>query len=198
MAMGFMERLRNTDDVLIGFSGMQTLLVDEYEKPMEEHLSVWIVAHPEEFQDCLRRIYATGHDIAPIGTQASSPFRAAPFGKTVVDRVYELNYESAKLAKEVTPEGHYITGHSNPAGITGKNSISIPQVDDGIVQFSINQIATANINTPKTALVEFNQCPALGNNEPADAPSISKGMPMAKPITKRAEPPRKTSPVCPM
>ena len=137
MAMGFMERLRNTDDVLIGFSGMQTLLVDEYEKPMEEHLSVWIVAHPEEFQDCLRRIYATGHDIGPIGTQASSPFRAAPFGKTVVDRVYELNYESAKLAKEVTPEGHYITGHissSNPDFLEPVGSYTYDEVYEGYLE----------------------------------------------------------------
>jgi len=110
MAMNFIERLRNTNDVLVYFGPMPTLLAGEYGYPLEEHVSVWIVDHPKEFQDALRRIYATGHDCAQIATQSTSPFRSKPFGQAVVERVYELNYTTAKLAKEVTPEGRYIIG----------------------------------------------------------------------------------------
>lgn len=110
MGTGLLTRLLNTDDVLISFHALQTLLVYKYGKPMETHLSAWILDHPDEFQDCIRRLYTIGIDIAPIGTQASSPFRSKPFGKVVVDRVYELNYRSVKLAREVTPKDRYILG----------------------------------------------------------------------------------------
>ncbi len=110
MANEFMDRLRNTDDVLVYFNATQTIFTEEHGKPMEEHLSAWIVDHPKEFQDTLQRIYATGHDIFSIGTQAASIFRAKPFGQAIIDRIYELNYTPAKLAKEVTPKGYYAAG----------------------------------------------------------------------------------------
>ena len=111
MVMTFMERLWNTDDVLVHFGPIPTFLAAEYGYPLEEHVSVWTVDHPKEFQDALRRIYAAGHDSIQIGTQSASPFRSKPFGQAVVDRVYELNYKTAKLAREVTPEGHYSVGN---------------------------------------------------------------------------------------
>ncbi len=109
MATDFLERLRN--EVLILYMPMQTLLVEEYGKPLEEHLSVWVITHPKEYQDALRRSYEAGCDMGHTATQASSPFRSQPFGKEVVDRVYEFNFKSAKLAREVTPEGHYSVGN---------------------------------------------------------------------------------------
>ena len=105
-----MERLRNTDDVLVHFGPIPTFLAAEYGYPLEEHVSVWIVDHPGEFQDACRRIYAAGHDSVQIGTQSASPFRSKPFGQTVVDRVYELNYRTAALTREVTPKDHYVVG----------------------------------------------------------------------------------------
>jgi len=132
MAMDFMERLRNTDDVLVMFGTMQTLLVDEYSKPMETHLGEWILAHPEEFQDSLRRLYAAGHDMVHPGTQANSPFRAKPFG--VQDRVYEFNYQSVKLAKEVTPENCYVFGlvsSSNPDWLEPVGNMTHDEVYNG-------------------------------------------------------------------
>lgn len=135
--MDFMERLRDTDDVLIIFQAIQTLLVDEYAKPMEEHLSMWILDHPEALQDALRRIYAAGCDIAPVGTQASSPFRAKPFGQAVVDRIYELNYKSAKLAKEVTPKGHYtqaVISTSNPDFLEPLGNMTYDEVYKGYLE----------------------------------------------------------------
>lgn len=66
MATDFLERLRN--DRLTLYMPMQTFLVEEYGKPMERHLSEWILAHPKEFQDALQRTYTTGHDIVSIGS----------------------------------------------------------------------------------------------------------------------------------
>jgi len=111
MATDFLDRLRNTDDVLVFFGQIPTLLTLEYGYPLEEHVSVWTVDHPKEFQDAIRRVYAIGCDGAHIGVQSASPWRSKPFGQAVVDRVYELNYETAKLAKEVTPEGRYSVGN---------------------------------------------------------------------------------------
>ena len=108
-AADFLERLSH--DVLTLNLSLQTILVEEYEKPMEEHLSGWVLAQSGEFQDALRRFYAGGGDIGHTATQANSRFRAQPFGQVVVDRVYELNHMSAKLAKEVTPQDRYIAGN---------------------------------------------------------------------------------------
>ncbi|MFC1912075.1 homocysteine S-methyltransferase family protein [Chloroflexota bacterium] len=135
MAIGFMERLRNTDDILVIFFAMQTLLVEKYGKPMETHLSEWILAHPEEFQDSLRQIYATGNDIVHIGTQASSPFRAKSYG--IDDRIYELNYKSAKMAKEITPEGRYVAGlisSSNPDWLEPVGNMTYDEVYKGYLE----------------------------------------------------------------
>ena len=96
MASDFMERLRS--DILVAYMPMQTFLVEEYGKPMEQHLSEWVLDHPEEFQDAIRRSYAAGCDMTHTATQASSPFRSQPFGKAVLDRIYEFNVKSAKLA----------------------------------------------------------------------------------------------------
>ena len=105
----FLDRLSR--DVLTINLSLQTLLVEEYEKPMEEHLSQWVLDHPADFQDALRRFYALGGDIGHTGTQANSKFRSQPFGQEVADRIYELNQVSAKLAREVTPEDRYIAGN---------------------------------------------------------------------------------------
>ena len=132
MATDFLERLRN--EILIAFMPMQTFLVEEYGKLMEEHLSVWVVNHPEEYQDALRRSYAAGCDMGHTATQASNPFRSKPFGQAVVDRVYELNYKSAKLAREVTPEDCYVIGnisHSNPDFLEPLGDLTYNEVYEG-------------------------------------------------------------------
>ena len=132
MAVGFAERLRSTSDVLVMMSAMQTLLTEECGKPMEDHLSGWIITHPEEFQNVIRRTFAAGYDLLHIGTQASSPFRTKQFG--LRDKVYELNYKSAKLAKEVTPENHYIAGlmsSTNPDWLEPVGNMTYKEVYDG-------------------------------------------------------------------
>jgi len=127
MAKDFLERLRS--DRLIGYMPMQTFLVEDYGKPMEQHLSEWILAHPREYRDAARRSFDAGCDMVHTGTQASSRIRSKPFG--LEDRVYEFNFESAKLAREVTPEGRYVVGNftsTNPELLEPVGSITREEV----------------------------------------------------------------------
>ena len=107
MAMSFLERLKNTNDVLTHYAPLHTLLAD-WGKDLESHLSEWIINHPGEYQEALSRSFEAGCDLAYTATQASSPWRAEVFG--LRDRIYEFNYKSAKLAKEVTPRDCYLMG----------------------------------------------------------------------------------------
>jgi len=135
MTMDFLERVGN--DVLVACMSLQTILVQEYGKPMEDHLSVWVIDHPGEFQDAVKASFAAGCNMVHTATQASSPFRSRPFGQSVVDRIYELNYQSAKLTKEVTPEGYYVIGnisHSNPDFLEPVGDLTFDEVYEGYKQ----------------------------------------------------------------
>jgi 5-methyltetrahydrofolate--homocysteine methyltransferase len=112
MAKEFLERLES--EVLILFAPMQTLLMD-WGKDLESHLSEWVLEHPEAYQEALIKSYEAGCDMGHTATQASSVFRSTPF--KLQDRVHEFNFKSAQLAREVTPENHYVVGNisgSNP------------------------------------------------------------------------------------
>lgn len=132
MTTGFVERLQ--DDVVIMYMPMQTFLVHEYGKPMESHLSEWVISHPKEYQDAARRSFEAGCEMVHTATQACSPFRAKPFGITGPDRIYELNCKSAQLARQVTPEGCYVVGNissTNPDFIEPVGNMTYDQVYEG-------------------------------------------------------------------
>ncbi len=156
---GFLERLRT--DVLVTWAPFHSMLVD-WGKDLESHLSEWIIRHPREFQDALKQSYAAGCDLGTTATQAASLFRSEPFGQAVVDRVYELNYYSAKLAKEVPPPNHYLCGDissSNPDFLEpvgnmtvdelyeGYKNQAVPLIEGGIDLFFIggNQVEAAEV-----------------------------------------------------
>jgi len=112
MDIDFLTRLRS--EVLILYAPMHTLLT-EWGKPLETHLSEWILNHPEAYQEALTKSYAAGCDMGHTATQASSVFRAKTF--KLEGRVREFNYQSAKLAREVTPKDRFVVGNisaSNP------------------------------------------------------------------------------------
>lgn len=112
MADEFISRLQ--EDLLILYAPMQTLLLD-WGKDQEAHLSDWVLKNPEKFQEALVQSYEAGCDMGHTATQASSVFRAQPFNQQ--DRIYELNFRSARLAREVTPQGCFVVGNisgSNP------------------------------------------------------------------------------------
>jgi len=131
MAIDLKERLRNTDDVLVHYVPLHSLLAD-WGKDLESHLSEWIITHPDTYQDALQQSFAAGCDFACTQTQASSPWRAEVFG--LRDRVSEFNYKSAKLAREVTPSDRYILGMvsiTNPDFLEPVGSMTYDEVYKG-------------------------------------------------------------------
>ncbi len=131
MAMDLIERLKNTDDILIHYAPMHSLLAD-WSKDLGSHLSEWIINNPEKYQDALRQSFAAGCHFACTQTQASSPWRAETFG--LRDRVYELNFKSAKLAREVTPPDRYVLAlisTSNPDFLEPVGAMTYDEVYEG-------------------------------------------------------------------
>lgn len=131
MATDFLSRLRGTQDVLLHYVPLHSLLAD-WGKPLEEHLSEWILNHPDAYQAALVKSYAAGCDLASTSTQASSPWRANVFG--LRHRVYDHNYLSAKLAREVTPKDRYLCGFvssTNPDYLQPLGNLTYQEVYDG-------------------------------------------------------------------
>lgn len=131
MAMTFMERLKNTDDIILHYAPMHTILRD-WGWDMETNLSHWIMNNPEKYQDALRKSYDAGCHLGCTMTQSISPFRAVPFGMR--DKVHEYNYKSAKLAKEVTPPGCYVlamVSTTNPDFLEPLGKMTYKEVYDG-------------------------------------------------------------------
>jgi 5-methyltetrahydrofolate--homocysteine methyltransferase len=125
------KKLQETREVIVYGLPVHTLLSD-WGKDMESHLSEWIITHPDEYQDCVRQCIASGVDIVSTGTQASSPWRAETFG--LRDKVYELNYKSAKLAREATPPDRWVGGMTsctNPDFLEPAGSMTYQEVYDG-------------------------------------------------------------------
>ena len=131
MASNLKERLQNTDDVLLHYIPLHSLLAD-WGKDLESHLSEWIVNHPDAYQEALKLSFDAGCDFACTQTQASSPWRAEVFG--VRDRIYELNYKSAKLAREVTPPDRYVlalVSTTNPDFLEPVGNMTYEEVYEG-------------------------------------------------------------------
>ncbi len=112
MSADFLTRL--VEDVLVMYAPMQTVLL-EWGKDQEDHLSDWVLKNPEKYQEALIKSFDAGCEMCHTATQASSPFRAEPFG--FQNRIHELNIKSAQLAREVTPKDCFVIGNisgSNP------------------------------------------------------------------------------------
>jgi len=131
MAMDLRERLRNTNDVLLHYAPLHTLLAD-WGWDLETNLSEWIINHPDKYQDALCQSFEAGCDFACTQTQSASPWRAKPFD--LETKVYELNYMSAKLAREVTPPDRYVlamVSTTNPDFLEPLGSMTYGEVYEG-------------------------------------------------------------------
>ena len=131
MSPDLIHRLRSTGDVLMHYAPLHSLLAD-WGKPLEAHLSEWIVAHPDAYQEALTQSFEAGCDLASTSTQASSPWRAEVFG--LRERVHELNYKSASLAREVMPKDRYLAGFvsiTNPDFLEPAGDLTADEVYDG-------------------------------------------------------------------
>ena len=130
MAKAFLERLKD-DEILFHYAPLHSLLAD-WGKDLESNLSDWIVKNPDKYQDALVQSYKAGCTLGCTQTQAASPWRAATFGMR--DDIHEFNYRSAKLAREVTPPGHYVlamVSTTNPDFIEPLGNMTYREVYDG-------------------------------------------------------------------
>ncbi|MFB3906010.1 MAG: homocysteine S-methyltransferase family protein [Acidobacteriota bacterium] len=119
------------NDALLHYAPLHSLLAD-WGKPLEVHLTEWILAHPDAYQDALTKSYEAGCDLASTSTQASSPWRAEVFG--LRHRVHEHNYQAARLAREVTPSDRYLCGFvssTNPDFLEPVGGLTYQEVYDG-------------------------------------------------------------------
>ena len=126
-----LERLQNTDDVLLHYFPLHSSLAD-WGKPLAEHLSQWIVDHPGEYQDAILESLEAGCDLVSTSTQASSPWRAEVFG--LRHRVHDLNFISADLAKRIMPPNKYLCGFvssTNPDYLEPLGSLTRGEVYEG-------------------------------------------------------------------
>ena len=126
-----LDRLRTTDEVLLHYFPLHSALA-AWGKPLEVHLSQWIVEHPDQYQDALLKSFEAGCDLASTSTQAGSPWRAEVFG--LRDRVHELNYQSARLAREIMPPDRFLAGFvssTNPDFLEPLGSLAPSAVYDG-------------------------------------------------------------------
>jgi len=129
--MDLRERLKNPDDILLHYAPLHTLLAD-WGWDMETNLSKWIVENPGKYQDALCQSFEAGCDFACTQTQSASPWRAEVFG--LRDRIYEFNYKSAKLAREVTPPDRYVlamVSTTNPDFLEPLGNMTYDEVYEG-------------------------------------------------------------------
>lgn len=126
-----LDRLQNTHDVLLHYLPLHSALAD-WGKPLKDHLSLWIIEHPDDYQDAIRKSFDAGCDLASTSTQAASRWRAAVFG--LEHRVHELNYKSAVLARNITPADRFLCGFvssTNPDFLEPVGSLTETEVYDG-------------------------------------------------------------------
>lgn len=131
MPKSLIERLQNTDEILLHYLPLHSALAD-WGKDLESHLSEWIVTHPDAYQEAIRLSFDAGCDFVSTSTQAASPWRAAVFNMR--SKVREHNYLSAKLAKDVTPPGKYVAGFvssTNPDFLEPLGKMTRQEVYDG-------------------------------------------------------------------
>lgn len=174
MPSKFIERLQN--DILVAYVPMQTLLMD-WGKDMESHLSEWVLANPQKYQDALRQSYAIGCDMGHTATQASSKFRSIPF--SLENKIFEFNFKSAKLAKEVTPPDHYVVGNisaSNPDFLEPYGNMTYDYVyegykeqilglaEGGVDLFHISGNHIDELNIAVRVAKEHTDLPVIGSN----------------------------------
>ena len=128
------DRLLGTSDILTHYYPLHSALA-EWGKPLEEHLSAWIIDHPEEYQAALLQSFDAGCDLASTSTQASSPWRAEVFG--LRHRVREMNLRSAELAREIMPPDRYLCGFvssTNPDFLEPLGSLKTGEVYEGYTE----------------------------------------------------------------
>ncbi|MFT5310292.1 MAG: 5-methyltetrahydrofolate--homocysteine methyltransferase, partial [Bacteroidia bacterium] len=103
------------------------------EKPLKGNNDLLSITRPEIIKDIHRQYYEAGADIAETNTFSGTTIAQADYG--LEDAVYKINYESAKIAREVADEltakephkPRFVAGAMGPTNRTASLS---PDVND--------------------------------------------------------------------
>ena len=167
---------RLVEDVLVMYAPMQTVLL-EWGKDQEDHLSDWVLKNPEKYREALIKSFEAGCEMCHTATQASSPFRAEPFGQQ--HRIHELNLKSAQLAREVTPKGCFVIGNisgSNPDFLEPYGSYTeqflydgykaqiLALAEGGVDAFHISGVQPDTLSVAVRAAKELTDLPVMSFN----------------------------------
>lgn len=103
------------------------------EKPLKGNNDLLSITRPEVIKDIHRQYYEAGADIAETNTFSGTTIAQADYG--LEDAVYKINYESAKIAREVADEltakephkPRFVAGSMGPTNRTASLS---PDVND--------------------------------------------------------------------
>jgi len=73
------------------------------------------LSNPELVKQIHRDYIAAGADVIETNTFGANKYKLKKY--LLQDKVYEINYQGAKIAKEVAKEEHYVAGSMGPLGI---------------------------------------------------------------------------------
>ena len=108
-------------------------LFKDWKLPVQGNNDMLSITQPEAIKEVHRKYFAAGADIVETNTFSSTTIAMADY--EMEDYVYQLNYESAKIAKEVAEEftkenpdkPRFVAGSIGPTNKTGSMS---PDVND--------------------------------------------------------------------
>jgi 5-methyltetrahydrofolate--homocysteine methyltransferase len=75
---------------------------------------LWNVTHPQKIREIASMYFEAGSDAVLTNTFGGSLHKLKDYG--LQDRVYELNFQGAKNALEVRPDGKFVLGSIGPSG----------------------------------------------------------------------------------
>ncbi|MHA2369368.1 MAG: homocysteine S-methyltransferase family protein [Candidatus Hodarchaeales archaeon] len=94
---------------------------------------LWNVTNPEIVQEIHQSYYDAGADVILTNTFGGTQPKLAKLG--LGDRVHELNFAAAKLAKEMVPPKKYVAGDIGPTGLM-LPPMGAAKIDDFVKAFA--------------------------------------------------------------
>jgi 5-methyltetrahydrofolate--homocysteine methyltransferase len=133
---------------------------------------LWNVSHPEIIKDIAASYFTAGSDAVLTNTFGGSLLKLKAY--KLESRAYELNFEGAKNAISVKPEGKFVFGSIGPSGLMLEPFGDIP-ADEMTASFAIQVKAMADAGVDGFMLETFTdldeiQCAIQAVKENSDLP----------------------------